>query len=298
MRRTPLAALLLAGVSFTTAGAAPCGVFGVTIPRDGRTLGALERKLGCTFTAVRWFQDWREPFDLPYARALTRERRALEVSWQPRILRGGAYVGVPYRSIAAGEHDAYVRAFARAVRTLGRPVSITFAPEMNGDWGAYQLGQKNTPQDFVRAWRHLHDVFRQERANVRWVWTPNILYPTARASYRALYPGDAYVDEVGLDGYNWGTTNPWNRWLTFEQTFAPSIRAVAALTRKPIQLGEVSSAERGGSKAGWIRDLCRTLPKYPQVKRLFWFHIRDQNVDWRLSTSQAALDAFKSCVRR
>ncbi|PJI52127.1 endoglucanase, partial [Methylobacterium radiotolerans] len=31
-------------------------------------------------------------------------------------------------------------------------MSISFAPEMNGDWGVYQLTRKNTPAHFKQAW--------------------------------------------------------------------------------------------------------------------------------------------------
>ncbi|MFC4638580.1 glycoside hydrolase family 26 protein [Deinococcus hohokamensis] len=284
-----------------SAQAASCGMFGLTV-NSPAVLTAVERKVGCTFTSTRWFVDWNRPFPVNQARALfAGPGRQLELSWQPRLVKVSkgktSYVGVPYRVIAAGGYDAYVRRFARDVRATGRSVAITFAPEMNGDWGVYQLSTKNTPQDFKRAWVRLHRIFRQEKANVRWIWAPNILYPTARASYGALYPGDAYVDEVGLDGYNWGTTHSWNRWKTFAQTFDASYRAVKALTGKPIQLGELSSVEQGGNKAQWIRDMCRQLPHYPRVRKVFWFHVLDGKVDWRLTTSSAALKAFQSCVK-
>ncbi|GGK26275.1 hypothetical protein GCM10008955_20060 [Deinococcus malanensis] len=282
-----------------TAQAASCGMFGLTV-NSPSVLGAVEQKVGCTFTSTRWFVDWKRPFPGQAALQFFKTPgRQLELSWQPRIRLGeNKYKGVTYRAIAAGEHDAYIRGFARSIRTTGRTIPITFAPEMNGDWGAYQLSARNTPQDFKRAWLRLHRIFREEKANVRWVWSPNIIYPTMRSNYRALYPGDAYVDEVGLDGYNWGTTNPWNRWKTFAQTFDQSYRAVKKITNKPMQLGELSSVEKGGNKAAWIRNMCQVLPSYPQVRKVFWFHVVDRNVDWRLTTSQAALDAFKACIRK
>lgn len=298
--RLPLLAWALLAVGGAgQASAATCGPFGLTLPQNPALLAQLEQKVGCRFAAVRWFQDWREPFNLEYARQLVRRGSVPELSWQPRVRdRQGKLRGVPYRSIARGEHDAYLRQFARSVRRLGHPVTVTFAPEMNGDWGVYQLGPQNTPEDFKRAWKHLHGIFRAEGAPVRWVWAPNILYPTMRSTYRELYPGDAYVDEVGLDGYNWGTTHPWNLWKSFDATFGPSYRAITALTSRPLQLGELASVERGGDKAAWIADMCRALPRYPRIKRVFWFHILDGQIDWRLSTSARSLKAFRDCVDR
>ena len=70
--------------------------------------------------------------------------------------------------------DAFVRSYARQVRTYGHPVVIGFAAEMNGDWNPW--GYRHTPaRMFVAAWRHLVTVFRQQGAgNVIWLWTVNI----------------------------------------------------------------------------------------------------------------------------
>lgn len=275
--------------------AASCGIFGLTVPNP-QVLVALEKKAGCTFQHVRWFQDWNQPFNQEYARLLSQKGRTLDLSWQPRYVSKGKLVGVPYRDIAAGKHDRFITQFARDIKRGGKTVSISFAPEMNGDWGVYQLTSKNTPAHFKQAWKRLVHIFWREKAPVRWVWTPNILYPTALSSYRELYPGDGYVNEIGLDGYNWGTTNPWNRWKTFAQTFDESYVAIKQITSKPMQLGELSSVEKGGDKAQWILDACRQLPKYARVKKAFWFHINDGRVDWRLTTSLASLQAFRRCA--
>ena len=294
MRAAVAAAALTLGSS---AGARTCGMFGLTV-NSSVVLRQVEQKVGCTFAAVRWFQDWNTPFSQAYARALTADGRALELSWQPRVVGArGQLVGVPYREIALGKHDAYLRQFAREVRQVGAPVNISFAPEMNGNWGVYQLGPRNTPADFVRAWRHLVNVFRAERAPVRWIWTPNIQFAGMKGTYRNLYPGNAWVHEVGLDGYNWGTTHAWNRWLSFGDTFGPSYWEIKRLTGRPIQLGEVASVEQGGNKAQWITGMCRDLPNFGQIHHAFWFHLKDGAVDWRLTTSAASLEAFHRCYR-
>ena len=282
----------------SSASARTCGIFGLTV-NSLVELRKVEQKVGCTFTAVRWFQDWNTPFNQTYAREITTDRRKLELSWQPRSVNAnGQFIGVPYREIAQGKHDAYLRKFAREVRKVGAPVNISFAPEMNGNWGVYQLGPRNTSADFVRAWQRLVNVFRTEGAPVRWIWAVNIQFPGMKSSYRSLYPGDAWVDEVGLDGYNWGTTHSWNRWLSFQDTFRPSYRELKRLTTKPVQLGEVSSVERGGDKARWIKEMCRDLPSFEQIRRAFWFHLKDGAVDWRITTSTASLKAFRQCAVR
>jgi hypothetical protein len=68
-------------------------------------------------------------------------------------------------TITAGKFDAYLTEYATAVRDFGAPVAIRFAHEMNGTW--YPWCEKvngNKPGDYVRAWRHVHDVFAKAGA--------------------------------------------------------------------------------------------------------------------------------------
>ena len=64
--------------------------------------------------------------------------------------------------------------WARALAAFGGPVRLRFAQEMNGDWYPWGAGTNgNTPAEFVRAWRHVHDIFTAAGAtNVQWVWSP------------------------------------------------------------------------------------------------------------------------------
>jgi len=67
--------------------------------------------------------------------------------------------------------------------------------EMNGDW--FWWGGKD-PATFIKVWQHMFDYFSQTKGldNLLWVYGPNHGKNTA-----AYYPGDAYVDLVGLDAY-------------------------------------------------------------------------------------------------
>jgi mannan endo-1,4-beta-mannosidase len=86
---------------------------------------------------------------------------------------------------------------------------------MNGNWEKWSPannGSTPDPAAFVAAWRHVHDLFVQNGAtNVVWVWCPNATdVPNATSApwnhWTNYYPGDTYVDWVGIDGYNWGNT--------------------------------------------------------------------------------------------
>ncbi len=136
-------------------------------------------------------------------------------------------------------------------------------------------------------------IFRQEGAtNVRWVWSPNIAYPGS-TPFAQVYPGDAAVDWIGLDGYNFGTSQSWSQWTDFVGVFGPSYDGVTQMSGKPLMIGETASSELGGDKAAWItHGLLTDVPKrFPRLRAIIWFD-ENKETDWRINSSSTALAAF------
>lgn len=108
-----------------------------------------------------------------------------------------------------------------------------------------------------------------------------------------MYPGDEYVDVLGLDGFNGGSTLDWGGWLSPTQVFDYSVRLLAGISSKPIWLCEVASSEVGGDKARWIADLWSYVGAHPQIEAVVWFNER-REVDWRVESSNASLAAIRA----
>jgi hypothetical protein len=130
------------------------------------------------------------------------------------------------------------------------------------------------------------------------VWCPNIGF---NHDYRALYPGNAYVDWTCLDGYNWGLDphhRPLNHpWQSFDQLFGPYYHEIVRIApNKPMVLGELASSEFGGSKSAWIRSTLSRLPShYPRIRGFVWLDVKDSE-DWRVETSGSSKAAFVQCI--
>jgi hypothetical protein len=258
---------------------------------------------GATPSIVMWYQDWAHDgireFDPAKMNAVAERGAMPMVTWEPWDHTGGpTQSAYALRTITAGEHDAYIRGWARDAALWGKPMYLRFAHEMNGNWYPWSSELNgNTAAEYVASWRRVVDIFRREGAtNVRWVWSPNIAYDGS-TPYAELYPGDGYVDWVGLDGYNWGITQPWSSWTSLEAVFDSSYNALVALTSKPMMIAETASTEMGGDKAAWIREgLLTTVPsRFPRVQAVIWFH-EDKETDWRVNSSAAALDAHRAVV--
>ncbi|MGX5359783.1 glycoside hydrolase family 26 protein [Kocuria sp. KH4] len=216
------------------------------------------------------------------------------LTWEPWVWGGG--LNQPAYSldrIAAGDHDAYITDWAKRLASWGNPVMLRFGHEMNGNWYPWSEGVNgNGTGDYVAAWRHVHDIFTKAGAsNVEWVWNPNVPY-WGSTPLDGLYPGDAYVDTVALDGYNWGTSQSWSSWQHPWELFGWGLSEMRRIAPgKEIIVAETASAEAGGSKAKWNADLVYYLAREPGVTGLVWFHY-NKETDWRINSTTTSATAL------
>ena len=237
-------------------------------------------------------------FDAAMATAIANRGTIPMLTWEPWDPTNGAVVQPNYTlaKIANGSLDAYLGRWANQIKAWNRPLWLRFAHEMNGDWYPWSEGVNgNTPGQYVAAWRHVHDVFTQAGVtNVTWVWTPNVLMD-GRPSLASLYPGDSYVDWVGLDGYNWGASASWSSWQSPTSVMGTTLANLRQVSSRPIILGETATTEVGGNKAQWIQQFFSMLSANPDVKAFLWFNLLKEN-DWRIESSPSAQAAFATGV--
>lgn len=280
---------------------------GVTLPRapaDMSAVAAYAQEVGRPPAVVMWYLAWpRGGYPAQQVAAVIQTGAVPMLTWEPWDSSNPSANQPAYKltNIARGDFDGYVRQFARSAAASRQHIYLRFAHEMNSGW--YPWGTQpgnplgNTPKDYVDAWRHVHDIFAQEGAtNVVWVWSPVAGY-LGSTPFAQVYPGDAYVDWLALDAYNWGTTQPWSAWASLAAVLQPSYASVASLSRKPMMLAETASAEQGGDKAQWIRQaFLADLPRqFPRIRAVVWFDIQKETA-WPVDSSPAALAAWREVV--
>jgi cellulose synthase (UDP-forming) len=257
-------------------------------------VNAFEQTAHAHVGIVMWFADWKHARpEQSQLRAIAHRGSIPEISWEPWDYSKNVHTQPQYTlaSIIGGRHDAYIHTWARGLRAYGRPVLLRLAQEMNGNWYPWsEATNRNRPGQFVRAWRHVHDIFTSEHVtNVKWVWSPAA---GTLAIRRSQYPGDAYVDVLGLSVFNGGTSLNWGGWRSFARIFDTSERVLHQIApTKPIQISEVASAERGGNKAAWIMRMFTDLHRHPAVRSLIWYDLVKQT-QWPITSSRRAVRAF------
>ncbi|MCC3751876.1 MAG: endoglucanase [Halorhodospira halophila] len=308
------------------AGSAPPAVqpvgFGVALDgaATGERLAELEQELALGLDLVVIFIQF--PQDPGYDNFPAEQLEAIReagarpvLTWEPMYIRDGEEHVIPAEALTDGGYDAYLRRFARGIREFPEPVIVRFAHEMNLEryhWGSASAEGfgPSTPARYRAMFRHVVEVFRDEGAadNARFAFNPNAeSVPSPEhdpdADWNrpeAYYPGDDYVDLLGMDGYNWGTTRTreehgWDsRFLPFETIFEPLYQTLLELAPgKPIYVFETASVTDGGDKAAWIETAAATAVAW-ELAGLVWFH-NDKEEDWRLDAGvpSEALDPLR-----
>ncbi|MEU8468423.1 glycosyl hydrolase [Streptomyces sp. NPDC029006] len=255
--------------------------FGVAVPGAPnvmKNVDAYTRMTGKQPNLVEYYAGWGDGFDATGVRNAWAEGALTLMSWEP--------FDTPVADIAAGRSDAYIREYAAAVRKLDLPVVIDFADEFNGHWEKWGTDHV-TPDRYVAAWRHIHQLFVDTGAtNVIWSWSPNIVNPVPDVKLEPYYPGDAYVDWVGLIGYF--TADGDN---SFDSVFGRTRDRIRTFTKKPMLLLE-TAAMPGERRRADIRNLFAGVEADDSMVGFIWFNHR-KRADWRLEASPLALKEFK-----
>jgi Glycosyl hydrolase family 26 len=265
-------------------------------PSDLASVNAFEHGIRKHVSVVMWYVDWAHQRPLQEQLAAVASRGSVpEITWEPwdstRPVRTQPRFAL--RRIIAGRFDPYLHRFAAELAAYGQPVRLRFAQEMNGSWYPWsEAANGNHANEFVRAWRHIHDVFDEAGAsNVQWVWSP-----AAIAITREQYPGDAYVDWVSLSLFNGGSQLRYDRWRPFSQLVKPSVARLRSIAPgKPIELSEVGCAARGGDKAAWITGMFAALARDPGIESLIWYDLV-KGSDWRVESSRRSIEAFATAA--
>lgn len=193
--------------------------------------------------------------------------------------------------ITSGGEDGWLTEYARAVSSLHSPVIMSFAPEANGTW--YSWGYPHVaPGIFVSAWRHVVNIFRKLRVpDVKWAWIMNVQFPGSE-DIRLLWPGKAFVNILGIDGY---FTAP----ATFEGFFGATIVTMRGLSSAPLLITETAAAPSVG-KADALSEITAGIAQYG-LAGFIWFDVRQHGSisrqNWSLEDDPGALDLFRSYIK-
>jgi hypothetical protein len=141
--------------------------------------------------------------------------------------------GVTFAECAAGMVDSHFAALGRRLVSLGRDSSfVRLGWEANGDWYAWNAGNASSAEEWIACFRREVTALRSVAPNVRIDWNMNASTKAPSSGNPAdLYPGDSYVDVVGVDFYDqWPPLDTDASWMAhyMDQTAGGGPRGIGA----------------------------------------------------------------------
>jgi len=232
---------------------------------------------------------WGQPFRTRFAEEVQSLGASLQIAWEPR---GGL------REVQDGP---YLRQWARDAAATGMPIFLRFAGEMNGDWVSWY----DDPALYIEKFRLVSRVMRQEAPNVAMVWAPND-WPFD--NYMDFFPGDTYVDWVGVSSYltiqaNRANADAWNADWYNCPIFKLSHIVEMFGSRFPIMIVETAAGytarhQNDEDITDWAINGLEMFYLYakrvfPEIRAIFYFSEITNQGRYRLTENNRVMEAYR-----
>lgn len=258
------------------------GIFEPSAPEYFSDLEKIEKSIQFEFPFILNYTSFDNPLSHPNLKTRLDNAYAhgkiMELTLQTPAQTWGS--GNMVYSILNGEYDSFLKDYAKRVSEFDHPVLFRLANEMNGDWcpySGYHTGKDTVV--FKEFYKYVYSFFEAANAdNVIWVWNPNgVSFPNFEWNNELMYyPGDEYVDVVGLTAYNTGTYYKDEKWTAFSQLYDGLYDKYVNQYNQPLMISEFASSSVGGDKNQWIEDMFNHIGNYDRIKLAIWW----DGCDW------------------
>lgn len=249
------------------------------------------------YPLVNIYAPW-EQYDwyAPYASELYLRNQIPMISLRPNDSSGAPFAMKNLRQMKD-------KIFKTAEHFRNLPVIFfRFAYEMNGTWFPHGCAI-NTPEEFIEGYRIFVDVVRSRVPQAQFIWSPNVTL--GAVDFVPFYPGSAYTNIVGLDGYDWWSENRRNPNhylkpnLTPEGVFNIDIAKLQKLAPdRPIMISETGSGRGLGSSA-WLIHMLGTFPRYKNLVAISFFSWHESGQpDWNFMADSDRLGPINDYLQK
>lgn len=179
---------------------------------------------------IGWFDTFDNPSEAKISMCLDNHEGVAFITLEPQ--------GMSIYQIPSGKYDEQIINYLTLLSAGDRvntELFIRFAHEMEmrpsyeEPWYGWQGYDGDA---YINAWKHVVDLGREYAPNVKWVWSPN----RADKYTTRHYPGDDYVDYVGLTLNNYRSMHDSFENFYLDEGSRESLEAY----NKPIIFGEVA----------------------------------------------------------
>ncbi len=234
-------------------------------------LPAFNQQVGKHLAIIHFYTPFKKALPTSTLNAISANNSIPLISW------GCANVA----SIASGQYDSTINAFADGLKSYNKPVFLRWYWEPNqlnksGDTPAGSgCDGYNNGSGYITAWQHVYKLFQIDKVtNVAFVWCPGY----SGGNFAAYYPGDSYVNWIGLDRYE--RTQSGQQLLSFSDMFSNYYQQWLS-HNKPIMVAE-TAAMGNSDQPQYLSEIQNNAPQFPDMKAYVYFDATGPAGDWSL----------------
>lgn len=187
--------------------------------------------------------------------------------------------------IAEGKYDQNMRDICTVMGGLKSSVTLRWGHEMDDKSGQF-IWAGWQPKDYISAFRRMIGICREAAPNIRVMWSP-----LGDEGMEAYYPGDDYVDIVGISvfGLQQWDQNKFGHDRTYNEVMEPRYRRAAAFG-KPVVVAELGYSGSQAYVDSWENAVRVPRPDLQNLVGVVYFDQREvypwpENYglpDWRI----------------
>lgn len=294
--------------------------FGIFHPNreDGlpalQEIRSLEREQEIDFDIISFYLAWGDENlqDFPdnIMKSIYQENSLPMITWEPWASELAISDTIPelqqekkvFKYMAEGYFDDHILKFARLLKSYDQPVFLRFAHEFDNPQYPWSPAGENSPEEFVRAWKHLYELLNREGSHkIVLVWNP------WKAQNMADYfPGNQYIDWIGVTLLNYGPLNSDGSFYRFEELYNGFHAQRDSLSRKPVMLAEFGSVKIGDRQKEWVRGAMNSMQdQFREISAVVMFNsaldknipandwYQEKYIDWTIDSLDIVLSSFQ-----
>ncbi|MDH3194676.1 MAG: glycosyl hydrolase [Hyphomicrobiales bacterium] len=190
--------------------------------------------------------------------------------------------------IHSGLYDQNMVVICQTLNEMKSPVTVRWAHEMDDKTGQF-IWSGWAPETYIAAYRRMIDICRKHAPNAKYMWSP-----FGEPNLKSYYPGDNYVDIVGLTvfGLQKYDNDKFGRDRTFTEILRPGYD-LADDFGKPICVAELGYVGNSGYVDDWNRRVNTKDLRFPDLSCSVYFNQKEVYAwpedygypDWRVNSN-------------
>lgn len=286
------------------------GVFAPKVDNGITNLGNVNEisgQINENFDIVSIYLAWNntagEDFEKPLIDSIYAQKSIPLITWEPWTTTFDpeqVKTKHVFELIEEGYFDDFIQNFASKLRDYNRPVFLRFAHEFDNPFYPWYVSGNDGADLFKKAWIHTYEIFKNCKAtNVIWIWNP-----WDPDNIRKFYPGEAYIDWIGVNILNYGEFSKDKKSLSFEDLYEPFHDEFKNIPAAPVIISEFGTLKSDPNQIQWLREAFYAMnTEYKEIKSVIYFNSKvdnnwppglqsDQNLDWTIPKQQIVKKSF------